>query len=212
MPDDAAPEDERDGATLSLRAARKAENRRLIVAAGRAVFAEIGLDAATVRDIVRASGLAQGSFYNYFDSKEAVFSVIVDEVVTPIRARLKEARAAATTADAFIGGCYRACVALTAQDYAAAALIRRNQAAFRAAFYQGDDLAGAVLRELVEDLEAAVARGLFAPHDAPLMAEMMLSAGVDLIIACLNAPEQTERRLAFLQTTFETALTPSRQA
>ena len=50
---------------------RKAANRAKLLAAARKVFAEKGLGAATARDIVRETDLATGTFYNYFDSKEA---------------------------------------------------------------------------------------------------------------------------------------------
>ena len=51
------------------RARSKAANRRAILAAGRRVFARIGYEATTVRDIIRETDLASGTFYNYFKSK-----------------------------------------------------------------------------------------------------------------------------------------------
>ena len=57
----------------------KAANRAAILEAGREVFAEHGYDAIGVRDIVRGTALASGTFYNYFPDKEAVFRAIVEE-------------------------------------------------------------------------------------------------------------------------------------
>ena len=51
---------------MSRRAATKKANREELVAAARQVFATVGYEACTVRDIARASSLASGSFYNYF--------------------------------------------------------------------------------------------------------------------------------------------------
>ena len=42
----------------------KAENRTALIKAARAVFAEMGYGAASVRDIVRRTDLASGTFYN----------------------------------------------------------------------------------------------------------------------------------------------------
>ena len=42
----------------------KAENRTALLKAARAVFAEMGYGAASVRDIVRRTDLASGTFYN----------------------------------------------------------------------------------------------------------------------------------------------------
>lgn len=51
--------------------------RRNLLAAARAAFSEVGLDAARVEDIARAAGLSKGAFYLHFDSKEAAFREIV---------------------------------------------------------------------------------------------------------------------------------------
>ena len=60
----------------------KIQNRQLILDAARQVFAELGYGATTVRDIIRATPLASGTFYNYFKSKEEVFQAIRDEVAS----------------------------------------------------------------------------------------------------------------------------------
>ncbi|MDE3115692.1 MAG: helix-turn-helix transcriptional regulator, partial [Pseudomonadota bacterium] len=57
----------------------KAQNRHIILQAAHQVFAELGYGATTVRDIIRATPLASGTFYNYFKSKEEVFQAIQDE-------------------------------------------------------------------------------------------------------------------------------------
>ena len=44
------------------------------------MFAELGYGAAGVRDIVRRTDLAAGTFYNYFPDKEAVFRASCEEV------------------------------------------------------------------------------------------------------------------------------------
>lgn len=50
----------------------KARNRETILAAAKRVFADKGYEAATVRDIIRGTDLASGTFYNYFRSKEEI--------------------------------------------------------------------------------------------------------------------------------------------
>ena len=67
------------------RAIVKAQNRRVILDAARHVFAELGYEQTTVRDIVRATSLASGTFYNYFKSKEAVFEALRDETAATLR-------------------------------------------------------------------------------------------------------------------------------
>jgi AcrR family transcriptional regulator len=50
--------------------ARWARTRQLLLQGGREVFAERGVEATSVLDIVRAAGVSQPSFYNHFESKE----------------------------------------------------------------------------------------------------------------------------------------------
>lgn len=90
------------------RARAKAANRQSILEAARGVFARIGYDATTVRDIIRETELAAGTFYNYFKSKEEVFEALSDESTRRFRPLLKEVRAQATNFQEFIEGAYRA--------------------------------------------------------------------------------------------------------
>jgi len=53
---------------IGKREKTKAANRQAILAAARRVFAQLGYEAATVRDIIRGTALASGTFYNYFRS------------------------------------------------------------------------------------------------------------------------------------------------
>jgi AcrR family transcriptional regulator len=70
----------------------KARNRAAILAAARRVFAELGVEAASVRDIVRASDLGVGTFYEYFRDKQAVFDAVLEEALAGLRARLRSER------------------------------------------------------------------------------------------------------------------------
>ena len=52
--------------------------RHLIVDAGLRVFLRGGFNASSVQDITDEAGVPKGSFYNHFESKEALGSEIVD--------------------------------------------------------------------------------------------------------------------------------------
>ena len=100
----------------SKRELTKAQNRGLILDAARRVFNEIGYSAATVRDIIGATALASGTFYNYFKSKEEVYQAIRDASALAVRPRLREARRAATTAEEFVAATFRTFFEFSARE------------------------------------------------------------------------------------------------
>jgi AcrR family transcriptional regulator len=53
--------------------------RKLLDAAAKE-FGELGFHAASISGITRRAGTALGSFYTYFDSKEAIFSALVRDM------------------------------------------------------------------------------------------------------------------------------------
>ena len=57
-----------------VRAARREAYRDAILEAALSLFAEQGFRAITMTDIAKAAGVAKGTLYNYFDSKEEVFA------------------------------------------------------------------------------------------------------------------------------------------
>ena len=86
----------------------KAANRAAILAAALDVFAEEGYEAAGVRDIIRRTELASGTFYNYFPDKEAIFRALAEETGSEARRRVRAARWRARTAEEFVEGGFRA--------------------------------------------------------------------------------------------------------
>lgn len=58
-----------------------ARRRDDLLAAGAAVFVEVGVEAATVEAITRRAGTAKGNFYRYFDSKEALLAALKEQFI-----------------------------------------------------------------------------------------------------------------------------------
>jgi len=156
----------------------KAHNRGAIIAAAREVFAELGYDAAGVRDVIRRTDLASGTFYNYFADKEAVFRAVVDESAQEVRRRLREARSGAETLEQFVGDAYRAWFEFLVEDELMFELMQRNAGPIRALF--GDPILGSGVQELLDDITAAIDRGDLPPHDADYMAGAMAGVALEL--------------------------------
>src|SRR5581483_7963611 len=62
------------------RRADAARNRQALLAAARRVFERDGFVAARITDIADEAGLAHGSFYSHFQSKEDALAAVLGEV------------------------------------------------------------------------------------------------------------------------------------
>lgn len=176
-----------DVAIGGKREATKVANRAAILDAAREVFAEIGFGAASVRDIIRRTELATGTFYNYFPDKESILVEILDETAHEVRARVREARRGATSIEDFVRGGFEAYFRFLASDPLTLELLRRNAGTIRGLF--DEPSVGAGTEELRDDLDAGVAAGVFPPHDTALMAAAMIGAGFEVGVRVLDRGE-----------------------
>ena len=80
-----------------------------------------------MRDIVRRTDLASGTFYNYFPDKDAIFRALVEETGEEARRRVRAARrSAAHGRREFVEGGYRAFFEFIVEDPERFAFMRRN--------------------------------------------------------------------------------------
>lgn len=101
---------------IGKRERAKAANRTAILVAARRVFAQLGYEAATVRDIIRGTELASGTFYNYFRSKEEVFEALADDGARRFKPRLLEARAKAHSFEEYLRVAFEAYFTFMAEE------------------------------------------------------------------------------------------------
>jgi AcrR family transcriptional regulator len=160
------------------REATKQANRAAILEAARDVFAEVGFGAATVRDVVRRTELASGTFYNYFPDKEAVFRELLEQSAQEARARVRTARRRATTLEDFVTEAYRAYFDFLASDRQTFELVRRNAGTIRTRFAEA--AFGLGVAELEQDLRDGIAAGVVPAVDAGYMAAAMVGAGFEI--------------------------------
>lgn len=85
MPASATAQDKRP------RTARGEKTRRKLLDAAAAEFAENGFHAGSISAITRRAGAALGSFYTYFDSKDAIFRALVSDMSEAVRVAAREA-------------------------------------------------------------------------------------------------------------------------
>jgi len=69
---------------------RGLDTRRRLLDAAEEVFSELGYHDASIVKLTEAAGVAQGTFYLYFDSKKAVFDELVRDLNRRVRHAMKE--------------------------------------------------------------------------------------------------------------------------
>lgn len=77
------------GRQLSRRERKKRETRRGLMEAALRLFIERGFDATTVKDITDAADVAKGTFFNYFDTKEAILPAIAAHRLEQLQVALR---------------------------------------------------------------------------------------------------------------------------
>ncbi len=163
----AEPRGERAG----RREQNKAENRTALLKAARAVFAEMGYGAASVRDIVRRTDLASGTFYNYFKDKDEIFEAVVAELTSVLLQRHRDGRGRATTAEQFVREHYSAYFNFLAEDPELLALARSSFTAVRTLLDKPD--VRALAKALNDDIRSAIAKGILPNVDVSYLGASM---------------------------------------
>ena len=185
---------------MGKREQTKVQNREVILDAARKVFAELGFGATTVRDIIRATPLASGTFYNYFKSKEEVYQAMQEELALTIRPRLRDERLKAKSVEEFISGTFRTFMEFMAEDHVSVHALRHSADTTRIRVDTPEVIAG--FDELREDIDKAIAQGLFPPVDS----SYLMAAIVGVAFEVAERMIQRENRDPAAAAAFATAL------
>jgi AcrR family transcriptional regulator len=164
----------------SRRERKKQENRSQLLAAARAVFAEMGFGAASVRDIVRRTDLATGTFYNYFEDKDAIFAAVVGQLTDELVRRHRNGRARAQTAEEFLRAHFSVYFHFIAEDPELLALARKNVTAIRTLLDKPD--VRTLARCLYDDLREAMARGTLPTIEAAMFAAALSGIAFEISV------------------------------
>jgi AcrR family transcriptional regulator len=171
----------------------KAENRAALLKAARSVFAEMGYGAAGVRDIVRRTDLASGTFYNYFKDKDEIFAAVVGEMSIELMKRHRQGRARARTAEEFFRGHISVYLNYVASDPEVLAFGRNNITPVRMLMEKPD--LQVMARALHTDIAEAIAKGLLPDVDIAYLAAALSGVVFESSIVMVSRdpvnPEET---------------------
>ena len=156
------------------------------------LFGNGGYDNSTIRDIVRRTGLAAGTFYNYFSSKQDIFAALLTDFLSGLNHNLTECRKSANSAEDFIYFAYLSLFRATASDPLVYELAHRNDRAIRELF--GSDILGLALLSLEDDVRNAVERGLLPEMDEEYLCAAFFGVGYELSLRLAYRAPQSARR------------------
>ena len=163
------------------REATSEKRRQRIKQAAWSVFAQQGLDAATISAIVAASGTSTGSFYNDYRTKQAVFDELLADLVAQVRVVTAQARAQADDLETMLLLSYRDLLELILGIEQALPFIARNQHHIRTGLYE---LGG--IDALLADIRLDVARGTtglgLEDWQVWLVASLIVSNGIETLL------------------------------
>ncbi|HEX8901178.1 TetR/AcrR family transcriptional regulator [Vitreimonas sp.] len=180
---------------IGKREKTKVANRQAILVAARRVFAELGYESATVRDIIRGTELASGTFYNYFRSKEEVFEALADDGARRFRPILRMAREHAKSFEDYLRSAFIAYFRFVAEENREAGLPVDER---RPHVRTDTPEMMAVYQEVRQSLEDAIAHGDLPHIDADYLAHACIGIAQELGPAMLRrSPPDIDNAAAF---------------
>jgi AcrR family transcriptional regulator len=163
--------------------------RRQLLEAATWVFARKGYRRAGVSDVIARAGVARGTFYLYFKSKEQIFLAVVEDFHARVRAAIAEADQApprdVTSPEAMLRASFRRWLGFFAAHRDATKVVLREASSIDPRFDKGF----ADLRQSAVDFFAARYRrfqalGFVRPSiDAVLMAHLLIGMFDELLNA-----------------------------
>ncbi len=167
----------------------KEANRAAILEAARRCFLEHGYETVTIRDVIRLSGLAAGTFYNYFPDKESLFRALVEARMGLMQEQIHSARERAVDVESFFYESFLASLKVVRSDPDFFELMFRNEPVVRS-FYN-DNFFGLIMQSLKVDLQDAIVRGVVPELDVDALTAVTFGAGYELARLISQEPRRS---------------------
>jgi AcrR family transcriptional regulator len=188
--DDAEPAEANDGQAFSASArvyrksAKREEtqrrNRETMEEAAWQMFATKGFDATTARDIIAASGVSPGTFYNYYGTVESIFDVVLSRVVQEVSAVTAAARARGSTLEDMLYLSNRAFLERISSMPLAREFFERNQHHIRINLYAGKT-AARLHEDMRADIMGMMPDAHLSPGEEKLVTTLIFSSGLEAL-------------------------------
>lgn len=179
----------------------KEQTRARLMAAGRRMLATQGLASTQIRDVIGEAGLAIGTFYLHFKSKEDLFAAVVEESANELRRRLRAARRDEKTdiARRAENACRAFCEFVVTEKDLFRILFREGLAGTGPESELGRRMIDDSVADLREDLEVGFQMGFLKKRTLDLLAQAIIGMCASVGFALLEeAQPDVEEATQFL--------------
>lgn len=157
-------------------ARRRRRNHEALIAAGRAVMAEKGIDAATMHEIAERADVGAGTVYSYFRSKDDLAIAVLEHLMHDLALRIEQVTDTFEDPAQVYAFGIRTVIDTATGDLRWRQLLNRSEV-----------IADAIFRKMgpfaIRDLENATRAGRFQVEDAPLTFKMAAHAIIGVALA-----------------------------
>lgn len=165
---------------MTKREQNKQQNDAAIVQAAIRLFANKGLETTTIGDIVAASGLARGTFYNYYKSKDEIWEKLVEMLASQVNAAINQQRRQATNAHDFVYDAFMGYARVLAEPLVLS-LVVKNQAAFRKSLFSSSSMVS-IYKDLEDDLKNSDFFDHLTAQQYQMVSFAMIGSGLEIMI------------------------------
>jgi AcrR family transcriptional regulator len=131
------------------------DKRGRILDAAQSLFLRYGVKRTALDDVVREAGIAKGTLYLYFDSKDTLFAAIAERLCAEVLKNAEEAIASSSSITSQVVGCLDACIGsmhrLTAQSPHIVELTESKEALAAAIYVTFNRKMRDLLRKVLKD-------------------------------------------------------------
>ncbi len=193
--------------SLGKRELQKQQVRERLLAEALHLFSEQGLEKTTVADIVDRTGIARGTFYNYFTDINSLFDALIESHNTRVKESIQQARIQSDNVYDYLFHTFKNYFDLIGTEE----MIRFhvvNQAHIRQSSYQSE-IIKVIVKNLNRDLKSDLKINAFSEkYEFLLLSYMLVGAPPELFLAThtTDINLSSEQLAAFLAKLFHKVL------
>jgi AcrR family transcriptional regulator len=168
------------GAVVGRRETKRSATRARLLAAARELIGEGGLDAVTIADVTDRAEVGFGTFYGYFDTKDAIVRAVTVDAIERLAQENDALTADLDDPAEVVAVAVRHTLRIVQDDPLFASFI------VRVGLSSEDDLWGALRSRMSRDVKRGVQSGRFTAARASVVGHMIGGAVLALLRAKLN--------------------------